>query len=151
MARPAKSTAVISKNLTAEELAARRKIEEKTKGKSDCIRPPTYLTTAQKKIFKNIVKELENSNILGNLDVYILSQCAISIDRIQYIEKRLNTEPQLLFETAFMSSKDKYTKDFFRCCNELCLSPQSRAKLANLNVQAKEEDPLKKALQSNDD
>ena len=35
-------------------------------------------------------------------------------------------------------------KDFFRCCNELGLSPQSRAKLANINVQAaqQEEDPL---------
>ena len=43
-----------------------------------------------------------------------------------------------------MSAKDKYTKDLYRCCNELSLSPQSRAKLANINVQAKEEeqDPL---------
>ena len=49
-----------------------------------------------------------------------------------------------------MPSKEKYTKDFFRCCNELCLSPQSRAKLANLNVQAQEEDPLMKALMLND-
>lgn len=150
MARPAKNTSLISKNLTAEELDTRRKIEEQTKGNSDCIRPLSYLTPAQKKIFKNIVKELENSNILGNLDVYILSQCAISIDRIQHIEKMLNKEPKLLLETSLMSSKDKYTRDFFRCCNELCLSPQSRAKLANMNVQAKEEDPLKKALQSDD-
>ena len=23
-----------------------------------------------------------------------------------------------------------YSKDFFRCCNELCLSPQARAKIS---------------------
>ena len=52
-----------------------------------------------------------------------------------------------------MSSKDKYTKDFFRCCNELSLSPQARAKIGSLALQAKEkeEDPLIKALKGDDD
>ena len=47
-----------------------------------------------------------------------------------------------------MSAKDKYTKDLFRCCSELSLSPQSRAKLGNINVQASKdnEDPLLKVL-----
>ena len=47
-----------------------------------------------------------------------------------------------------MSAKDKYDKDFYRCCNELSLSPQSRAKIANINKEAidKEEDPVIRAL-----
>ena len=51
-----------------------------------------------------------------------------------------------------MSAKDKYNKDFFRCCNELSLSPQSRAKFGNLTLQAKEkeEDPLLAALRDDD-
>ena len=47
-------------------------------------------------------------------------------------------------DRELMNAKDKYTKDLYRTCNELSLSPQSRAKLANINVQAnqQEEDPL---------
>ena len=47
-----------------------------------------------------------------------------------------------------MSAKDKYTKDLFRCTNELSLSPQSRAKIANINLQSDQEktDPLLKLL-----
>ena len=52
-----------------------------------------------------------------------------------------------------MSAKDKYNKDFYRCCNELSLSPQSRAKFGSLSLKAKEkeEDPLIKALKGDDD
>ena len=44
--------------------------------------------------------------------------------------------------------KDSYDKDFYRCCNELCLSPQSRAKIANVNLNTRnaEEDAVIKAL-----
>jgi phage terminase small subunit len=47
-----------------------------------------------------------------------------------------------------MTAKDKYTKDFFRCCNELSLSPQARAKLSISNVNAMKEskNPLLDAL-----
>ena len=52
-----------------------------------------------------------------------------------------------------MASKEKYTRDLFRCCNELSLSPQSRAKLGNLNIQAKAdaEDPVLKAILGDDE
>lgn len=47
-----------------------------------------------------------------------------------------------------MSTKDKYQKDFLRCCSELSLSPQSRAKLGNLKIQSKQNsnDPVLQAL-----
>ena len=63
----------------------------------------------------------------------------------------INNDTDLLSNNAFMSSKEKYTKDLYRCCNELSLSPQSRAKLANINTQQKEENPLLKALIDDDD
>jgi P27 family predicted phage terminase small subunit len=148
MARPTKSVKTMSKNLTKEEKNARLETEEKLKGSADKISPPSHLNARQKKIFNYIVDEMKASGILGNLDVHILGVCAISIDRIQQIEKMINKDIDKILDKNLMSAKDKYTKEFFRCCNELSLSPQSRAKLGNINVQAKQqdEDPLLKVL-----
>ena len=84
----------------------------------------------QKKIFKNIVNELESSKILGNLDIYILNQASIAIDRLQYLDEEANTNLKLSLDKDFKSTHDMYSKQFFRCCNELCLSPQARARLS---------------------
>lgn len=148
MARPCKSVNTMSKNLTKEEKEIRLSTEKKLKGNSDSISPPSYLNKEQKKIFKYIVEQLKAGGILGNLDVYILAQCSISIDRLQQIEKMINDEIDYMYDKNVMSAKDKYTKDFFRCCNELSLSPQSRAKLSNINLQAQQEkeDPLLQVL-----
>lgn len=148
MARPTKSVKTMSKNLTKEEKNARLEAEEKLKGAADKISPPSHLNARQKKIFNYIVDEMKASGILGNLDVHILGVCAISIDRIQQIEKMINKDIGKILDKNLMSAKDKYSKEFFRCCNELSLSPQSRAKLGNINVQTKqqEEDPLLKLL-----
>ena len=148
MARPSKSVKTMSKNLTKEEKEVRLETEEKLRGRGDNISPPKYLNARQKKIFNYIVQELEASKILGNLDVYILATCAISIDRLQQIEKLINKDIERILDKSLMAAKDKYTKDFFRCCNELSLSPQSRAKLGNINLQAEQDkqDPLLKVL-----
>lgn len=151
MGRPAKATKTMAKNLTAEERAARIETEESLKGSADKIRPPKFLSKEQKSIFRKIVSELQEADILGNLDVYILSTAAVAIDRMQSIEQQINEKPALLSDRDFMSSKEKYSRDFYRCCNELCLSPQSRAKLAGLRVQKeKGENPLLKALRDDE-
>ena len=151
MARPAMSAKTTAKHLTKTEMEAKLGTEEKLKGKSDKLKPPKYLTPTQKKTFKFIVKELEGAGILGNLDVYVLSECCIALDRMQEIESKINQEPELIISDKLLQAKDRYTKSFFRCCNELCLSPQSRAKMGNLNLQAKEENPLVKALLDDDE
>ena len=151
--RPAKSVNVSSKNLTIREKEIRKATEEKLKGNSKRILPPKYLSDDQKKIFSYIVKELKESNILGVLDVYVLSSASIAIDRLMSIENKINLMPEAMFDKDVLSAKDRYTKDFFRCCSELCLSPQSRAKLGTLNLQTVNEskDPLLKALMDDDD
>lgn len=152
MARPAKSAEVTSKHLTNQEKSARLAAERGLRGNADKIRPPTYLTKEQKKIFREIVREINAAGILGNLDVYILTTCAISIDRLREIENEINENKQVLGDGKLLAAKEKYTKDLFRCCNELCMSPQSRAKMGTLNLAAqKPENPLKKALQDDDD
>lgn len=153
MSRPCKATSTMSKHLTKEELQARQEQEEKLKGLADRIKPPAYLSASQKKIFKYIVQELKVSEILSNLDIYILTTCCIAIDRLQAIETLINNDISNLYNKDLMASKDKYTKDLFRCTNELSLSPQSRAKLGNLNLQAKQDevDPVKAALKGDDE
>nr|WP_207747214.1 phage terminase small subunit P27 family [Clostridium tertium] len=138
----------MSKNLTKEEKELRLETEEKLKGGADNISPPTHLNARQKKIFNYVVDQLRESNILGNLDIYILSQTSIAIDRLQQIEKLINNDINRIYDKDLIKAKSEYTKDFFRCCNELSLSPQSRAKLGNINMQAKErdEDVLLKVL-----
>jgi len=149
MTRPCKSAKVLTEcSQTKSEIAARIKKEDELKGGVDKISPPTYLSTQQIKIFKYIVKELKASDILGNLDIYILSTCAIAIDRLQVIETRINCNFENVLDKDLMSAKDKYMKDLFRCTNELSLSPQSRSKLGNINLKAEQDniDPVLKAL-----
>lgn len=148
MARPSKSVKVMSKNLTKEEKEKRLEVENKLRGKADNIIPPSYLNEKQVKIFDCIVQELKASGILGNLDVYILAQCSVAIERIQAIDEQINEDIEQVFNKDLSVIRDKYVKEFFRCANELSLSPQSRAKLGNINLQTEQEkqDPLLKIL-----
>lgn len=148
MVRPSKSVETMSKHLTKDEIRIRSENQNKLKGNSDNIIPSQELNENQLFLFNFIKDELRESGILSNLDTFILTKCVISIDRLQYIEKIINDKPQAILNKDLMSAKDKYDKDFYRCCNELSLSPQSRAKIANINKEAidKEEDPVIRAL-----
>lgn len=151
MSRPCKSAKVLTEcSQTKDEIQDRINTENRLKGKGDKISPPSYLTPNQKKIFKYIVDQLKESGILGNLDVYILTTCSIALDRIQEVERLINKKDEDISLRELLRIKEVYTKDFFRCCNELSLSPQSRAKLSNINLQAKQEreDPLLKILKN---
>lgn len=143
MARPAKNVNVQSAAMTKEQRESRQKAEQKLKS-AGLPEPPAFLTDKQKDIFVGIVIGLQEADILGKLDEPILAQAAISIDRLQTIEDKINKAPQALFDKDVMSARDKYSKDFFRCCNELSLSPQSRAKMALTAYKNKQEteDPL---------
>ena len=154
MARPCKSIEGQSRHNSKEEIEKRKETESRLKGLADKIEfPPDYLTEDQKKIYIDIFKELEASQILSNLDVYILTSCSIAIDRLQYIEKIISKNPKAIMNKELMSAKDKYNKEFYRCCNELSLSPQSRAKFGSLSLKAKDEseDEVLKALLDNED
>lgn len=149
MARPCKSAKVLTEcSQTKEEINNRIEKEQLIRGKADNIKPSMELTESQQNLFDFIVSELKASEILSNLDKFLLTKAAIAIDRLHYIETLVNQKPKLLFNKDVMSKKDSYDKDFYRCCNELCLSPQSRAKIANINITNKntEEDAVIKAL-----
>lgn len=152
MARPCKSAKVLTEcSQTKEEMNERIEQEERLKGKGE-LRPPDYLNERQLQLFWFIVNNLEEAGLLGALDTFILTTCVIAIDRLEFIEKRINDKPSLMHNKECMKIKDTYTKDFLRCCNELSLSPQSRAKLANINMIAQQnaEDTLLQLLNGGD-
>lgn len=151
MARPAKNTAAQTGHALKAEQQARKQIEEITKGSSDKLKPPTYLTTAQKRIFRYIIDQLDESKMLGNLDLFILSKAAVTISQLQDLDKQSNDDPQLLYKANFMRARAEATKDFFRCCNELCLSPQARAKLSISAVKTTEKKSLMDLINEDDD
>ena len=146
MGRPSKSAKVLTeKSQTKAEIAERIGAENKLKG-SGMPKPPSHLNREQKRVFGRIVKQLKASDILSELDSDVLGICAIAIERLAEIESRINNDPELVADAKLMAAKEKYSKEFFRCCNELCLSPQSRAKMANMSLAKKEPDPLLKIL-----
>ena len=149
MGRPAKATAVTAKHFTHEELNTRTEAENKLRGSVEELAPPDYLSENQREIFQYIVDGLRAAGILGGLDVYVLTECSICIDRMQTIEREINEANRI--DPALVRMKESYTKAFFRYCNELSLSPQSRAKMANAAVQAEQKNPLEELLSEEDD
>ena len=152
MARPAKSASVSRRKIGKGEKEARQNVEDSIRGEAVRPEPPEDLTEDQKKIFQFIVDGLEAGKILGKLDVFVLESTAVAIDRLRTINRMIDNEPGLLLHTATQNSRAKYQADLWRGCNELCLSPQARAKLGSLAAQkAKEQrDPLMDALKDDD-
>ena len=142
MARPAKAIDTNSMKMSKEERKEREENEKQLRGSNDNIKPFSYLNKRQRAIFKDILNNL-NKNILSNLDTYLLNQTAITIERLESLEKAINEASRITDENgktkdkldvkliaSLKSVRDMYSKDFFRCCNELSLSPQARAKIS---------------------
>lgn len=151
MARPSKSITSSTGKISKEEKEIRLETENKLKGGNENLIPASYLNERQVEIFDYILSNLEESKVLGNLDVFVLNRTAITIERLENLDKQANENEEIIFTTAFKSSRDMYSKDFFRCCNELCLSPQSRAKLSITAVKQPEKKTLKDILAEDDE
>lgn len=146
MGRPSKSAKVLTEcSQTKAEIAARIEAEDKLRG-DGLPEAPSYLSEEQRGIFGRTVDMLKESGTLSKLDSEVLGIYAVAVDRITEIEKRQNDEPKLFCNSKLLSAMEKYTKIFFRCCNELCLSPQSRAKMAIATAANKTVDPLLEVL-----
>lgn len=162
MARPAKAINTNSMKMSKKERKEREENEEKLRGDNNKIKPFSYLTKRQKAIFKDILNNL-NKEILSNLDTYLLNQTAITIERLESIEKAINEASKVTDEDGKIKDKldaktiinlksvrDMYSKDFFRCCNELSLSPQARAKIS-INTTPQKKKTLMDILNEDDD
>lgn len=128
MGRPAKTIGTRSGNVSSDEKTVREETENKLRGKAR-VAPTAELTKDQKKIFNKIKGLFEKADVLGELDCYVLTEAAIVIDRLQKIDEDINRDPVLLYDKEVRMTRKEYMQNFFRLCNELSLSPQSRAKL----------------------
>ena len=152
MARPAKSVKVKTGVIASDEAAARVAVEDKVRGEAVSSEPPEGLTVEQREIFQFLVDGLTAGEILGRLDVFVLESTAVAIDRLRSINRMIDEDPRLLLSTALQNSRAKYQSDLWRGCNELCLSPQARAKLGGLAARkaGEKKDPLLEALRDDD-
>lgn len=135
MARPAKPIDAIDTRLRTYDRETRKKNEEKLKSGGKPV-APKHLTRKQKQIWAFICKYLEQSDVLCAADVYLLELAATSIDRIQQINGLMNESVENMVDVNFRKALVENTTIFFRACNELGLSPQSRAKMAKAMSEA---------------
>ena len=135
MGRPAKSVYAKSGEITKEDFESRKYVEDELRGNvNDIENPPDYLSDLAKKIYRKLFTKLKDSKVIGTLDGPLLAETATVMAHLIIDNNRMNE--------AYESSKDDKTinlirsritslqRSFFRCCNELCLSPQSRSKLS---------------------
>lgn len=149
MGRPAKPVDVQSGAMTKETRTNRKAAEERLGGGTTAVQLSTMqLTERQRKIRAKIVRTMKG--VLKNADRFVLDQTAIAIDRLQTLELRVNEEPEIVYGKNFISVKKEYFSEFVRLCNELSLSPQSRAKLAAAEASEKE-NPLQALIGGEDD
>jgi P27 family predicted phage terminase small subunit len=149
VARPCKSAKLLTDySQTKGEIEHRVMVEEKLRGKTGKLVPPEHLTDEQADIFSQVVKVLEKAKILGAADTFLLERFAVVIQRLRWIDGRINDDPELLANKTLLRARKELMADFMKICTELSLSPQSRAKIGNLSLQAEQakQDPLLKVL-----
>ena len=149
MARPAKPNGTAVGARKKDEIESRASFEKQLQGNTSP-KPPRYLTKEQKKIFREIVKRMEEANVLCALDNWILAKTAVAIEKLQSVDLDIEKDPSKKYDKDVMNTRAKYTQDFYRGCNELGLSPQARAKMA-ISMTKQEDDPLWSVLTGDDD
>lgn len=147
--RPAKAAAVSSGKIGKERKSARAAAESALRGASDRLSPPAWLNDRQCEIFRYVVNETQAGGLLGNVDVFVLTQFAVAVERLEHIERAVNADTALLCDKELMAAKTKYTDDLKTGLRELSLSPQARAKLGGMAAaqKQKEADPVLTLLQ----
>lgn len=150
MGRNAKPVGSNKSHLTKNEIEQRSNNEEMLRGGIDKLKPPDHLNDRQREIFSFILSELEDVKLLGNVDLFVLTQTSIATERLEVFEQKINDDKKYLLNQKFMSAREKYSKEFFKCCGELSLTPQSRARLA-LKPQQQKTDLLSSILEDDDD
>lgn len=147
MSRPAKAVDTIARGTATATVEARKETETRLKGKSLNADAPEWLNEDQQEIYREIVEHISAAGVLGSLDTYVVANQAVACERLRYIDALINSDPSNLLDSKLMAAREKYSKDFFRGCNELCMSPQARAKMGTLAVaKQKEVNPVKAVL-----
>lgn len=100
------------------------------------------LTEAQENK-KNWLIERMGDNF-KDIDLPLIESLAFAIDRIEFMDSQINDIPALLSDKVFMSSRDKFVRQFESGLKMLDITPQARNKAKVESV--KESDPLLEIL-----
>ena len=149
MGRPAKPVAISSGKISKETKNKRKETEEKLRGDFQKVIPPDWLNERQRQVFEYVAGELAGGKIVSNVDVFVLTSFAVAVDRLEDIEKSINSKPDMIFDKSLLKAKARYTADFNTGIKELSLSPQARAKLGGINIVAEKEnkDPVNELIE----
>lgn len=141
-----------SSHLTKEEIEARQKKEEELKKLgTDKIRPPKWLGKEAKKIFKDIVTELEPLGLLANVDIHTLAvladcmskyiECTIKLHTEELIQSFTNKyEEEYHTENPIVRTQLKYAEMVKKYASEFGLTPSARLKIINQNTPGLDEE-----------
>lgn len=161
MARPRKPAMLKQgRSETKAEIEARESQEQRLMGGDEMVKNvPEYLDPLAKAYYKYMVTEMEISGLLTNLDIPLLEQTADALSKLRQCDAILNTEGikitqvdrygnEVTKEHPTVKTKMAYLNAFKTLSVQLGMSPSSRAQLAGMQVQAKEDeaDPLLQLL-----
>lgn len=141
-------------HLTKAEIEERKIQEEKLKVlPSDKIRPPTWLDKEAKKVFKDIVINLESVEILANVDTYNIAILADAMSKYIRATKQLEVDIQISgkkkdglliaytnkagatnwIENPLIKVQIKYSEMIKKYSSVIGLNPASRLKIIQVN------------------
>lgn len=81
-----------------------------------------------------------------NIDMPLVEALAFAIDKLEFMDERINTLPAVLDDRQFMASRDKFVKQVENGLKMLDITPQARNK-ANAEIStATNADPLEALL-----
>lgn len=161
MPKPRKPAALKQgKSETKAQLQVREEQEQRLMGGTDMVKNvPEYLDSLAKAYYKYMITELEIGGLLSNLDIPLLEQTADALSKLRQCDDILNKEGikidqvdrygnMMTKEHPTVKTKMAYLNAFKTLSSQLGMSPASRAQLAGMQVQAKEEesDPLLQLL-----
>ena len=87
---------------------------------------------------------IEQMNDYKEIDLPLIEALAFAIDRLEYMDERLNTLPAMLDDRQFMASRDKFVKQVENGFKMLDITPQARNKAKSEAVASA--DPLTELL-----
>lgn len=140
------------KSETKEHLDKRAKIEDELRGEDSLLRQaPEWLDEYGVEYYNFILDQLQDFNILGNLDIPVIAQTADCLSKMEQLDEYLKENELIIIiedkignqipkENPAIATKLKYLIQFRALATQLGLSPSSRAQLAEMKMQKKEED-----------
>ena len=151
-----KPAELMTSHLSKSEIETRKKAENKLKCNDNKVYiTPKDITPEEQLLYKSLASELKASNILSNLDIPLLKTTVNAINLMNKCRQDIAVNGLLLKKedgSTYRNPSTTIFKDynviFNKCQEQLGLSPQARAKLAQLNIKAQEEaeDPVLKLL-----